>query len=136
LTANSRSAWLLMSTTKLLIIFLVFDLLAIFCSWLWVNDIFLESRFFRLDRDRGFSEILQYIKTGIVLVLLTRAFKCTAQQVLKAWLVLFWVILIDDLVGVHEEIGELLANTGLIPEVFYGRTGFALCHVFDALGTS
>ena len=115
---KQQSSWLLMSTTKLLVIFLIFDLLAILCAWLWSNDIFFESRFFRLDRDRGFSENLQYIKTGIVLVLLTRAFKQLLQPVLKAWLILFWVILVDDVVGVHEEIGELLANTGYIPEMF------------------
>lgn len=112
-----EKGWLSAPTFKIIAIFTIIDVIAVFCAWLWANDIFLESRFFRLDRDRGFSEILQYVKTGIIITLLLNAFRSTRQEVIRAWLILFAVIFIDDAAGLHEELGEWLANTFPIPEV-------------------
>jgi len=115
-------------TIKLLLIFLLVDMIAIFCAWLWANDIFLETRFFRLDRDRGFSEIIQYVKTGFVLSILLTAYRATQERVLHAWLILFWVMLVDDAVGLHEELGELFVQWLPIPPVM-GIEPSAICEI-------
>lgn len=116
--SSPNKHWLSIPTTKLILIFCLVDLLAIFCAWLWANDIFLETRFFRLDRDRGFSEILQYIKTGFVITLLLAGFRDVREEVLRAWLILFWVILLDDMAGLHEALGEFFVEAFAIPSLF------------------
>ena len=114
---KSRGSWLAMPTVQLIVLFCLFDAIAGVCAWLWVNDIFLETRFFRLDRDRGFSEIIQYAKLAIVITLVWRAFRDTRQEVLRAWAILFWVMLFDDMAGLHEELGQWFLEVLPVPDI-------------------
>jgi hypothetical protein len=72
-----------------------------------------HSRFFRLARDRGFAEIIQYVKLGVIISLLVTWHKARPARVLKAWIILFTILLLDDSLGIHEWLGGLIvADTG------------------------
>jgi hypothetical protein len=77
----------------------------------WLNEEgVLSGRFFRLSRDRGFGEIIQYAKFGLILWLLVTWHKATPARVLRAWIVLFAILLLDDSIGIHEWVGGLLVS--------------------------
>lgn len=82
------------------------DLLAGALYWLYTRDV-LESRFFRLSRDRGCAEIVQYLKLGLVLYMLAALHPARGSPLIRAWIILFAVILADDSLGIHEAFGEL-----------------------------
>jgi hypothetical protein len=88
------------------------DLCAGFVHWLNEEGV-LSSRFFRLSRDRGFGEIIQYAKCGLILWLLVAWHKAAPARILRAWIILFAILLLDDSIGIHEWGGGLLvSNTG------------------------
>jgi hypothetical protein len=77
----------------------------------WLNEEgVLSSRFFRLARDRGFGEIIQYAKFGLILWLLVTWHKATPARVFRAWIILFTLLLLDDALGIHEWLGGLLLS--------------------------
>jgi hypothetical protein len=82
------------------------DLLAGALYWLYTQDV-LESRFFRLGRDRGCAEIVQYLKLGLVLYMLAALHPARGSPLIRAWIILFVAILLDDSLGIHEAFGEL-----------------------------
>ena len=96
-----------MKTHHLLGIFLLLDLLALSLYGLYSLDV-LESRFFRLARDRGFAEIIQYLKFGIIIQVLLVWNQARSSRLISAWILLFVIMLIDDSVGIHEEISRIL----------------------------
>ncbi|MDA0577822.1 MAG: hypothetical protein O3B24_06960 [Verrucomicrobia bacterium] len=117
----SLARLLMLRTGQIILIVTLFDLIAVFFQWLLTCDI-LHARFFRLGRDRGFAEICQYLKMLLVIAMLVRWRKLRPARVLSAWILLFTVVLIDDSVGIHEEVGEWIEKTGFIPAVADIRT--------------
>lgn len=104
------------STLQLIIIFVVLDAIAVFCAWLFTIDV-LDSRFFKLGRDRGLIEIIEYGKFALIIYMLLYAWRETAEPVMRAWMILFSIMLADNLIGIHEEVGELIVNTMTLPDV-------------------
>ncbi len=94
-------------TTALLIVFSLADLVAVLLYWFYRKGV-LDSRFFRLSRDRGFGELVQYGKLGLIILMLTRWNRVRGAKLLTAWVILFAIILADDAIGLHEEIGGWL----------------------------
>ncbi len=109
------------NTIVLLAIFILLDLFAILLYWLYTQDI-LESRFFRLARDRGFSEIIQYFKFGLIIQMLVRWNRIRQSKLIVAWVILFVIMLIDDSLGVHEAVSELLMSFINFPAIEGYRT--------------
>lgn len=70
----------------------------------------LPSRFFRLARDRGFAEIIQYAKLAVILWMLVAWRRARPARLLSAWIVLFAILLLDDALGIHEWLGGLLVS--------------------------
>lgn len=68
----------------------------------------LSSRFFHIARDRGFGEIVQYLKFGVIIAVLVRWRRQWPSRLFHAWLILFAVMLLDDAIGIHEAIGGWL----------------------------
>lgn len=96
------------STLSLVLLFMVLDALGAVFYYLYLNDI-LDSRFFRLGRDRGYFEVIEYLKTFLIIGLFRAVWFKSAAPVIRAWWILFWVMLLDNAIGLHEEIGALLA---------------------------
>jgi len=72
----------------------------------WLNEEgVLSSRFFRLARDRGFGEIIQYAKFGLILWMLVTWHRARPARLLKAWIIFFTILLLDDSLGIHEWVG-------------------------------
>ena len=105
---------LTMETRRLLGLFLILDLLAVFLFLLYTQDI-LESRFFRLARDRGFAEIVQYLKFGVIIHLLIVWNRARDSRLLSAWILLFVIMLLDDSLGIHEGVGQVLMDHFRLP---------------------
>ncbi len=97
---------------KLLAFFILADLLAFALHGLHLRG-GLDSRFFHIARDRGFGEIVQYLKFGVVLAVLARWRRRWPARLVTAWFILFAVMLVDDALGIHEEVGGwLLSDPG------------------------
>lgn len=91
----------------------------------------LNGAHYRLDTDRGLAEVFQYIKFLWLLGCLAFAFAQTRRGVYGAWMLLFAVLLLDDVTQLHETVGLRLAAAlglvgafGLRPEDF-GELFFA-----------
>lgn len=108
------------STRSLILIFIVLDLLTAFCYGLYLNDV-LDSRFFRLGRDRGLFELIEYIKFAGIIYLFHLAWQQTRAPIMKAWSILFLVMLVDNALGLHEAFGELLAEFLPLPDIGLSR---------------
>ena len=87
--------------------FVLADALAWLLYGFYTQDI-LTSRFFHIARDRGFGEIVQYPKFGVMIAVLVRARRQWPSRLVNAWLILFTVMLLDDAIGIHEAIGGWL----------------------------
>jgi len=103
-------------TYVLICLFSLADLLAIFLDALHCKGV-LESRFFRLARDRGFAELIQYGKFGLIILMLIRWSRVRQSRLLAAWCLLFCVLLADDSLGLHEAIGGLFMQVLPFPSI-------------------
>ncbi len=119
-------------TSTLVLCLLALDILAFYFHQLHLQEV-LPSRFFRIARDRGFGELVQYTKYALTIVLLIGLRRESPGRVLTGWLVLYWVILFDDSLGLHEALGKLFAawsGAGAIlgrdPKDVFELVGFAL----------
>ncbi|MGI9318031.1 MAG: hypothetical protein ACR2QW_11925 [bacterium] len=104
------------STLQLVCIFVVLDAIALLCAWLFTIDV-LESRFFKLGRDRGIGELFEYGKFALIIYMLLHAWRETGHPVIRAWVILFCIMLADNLIGIHEEVGELIVNSVDLPDL-------------------
>jgi len=69
-----------------------------------------KNYLYSIENDQGYSEIFQYIKEfWILLLLLFLSFK-KKHLIYFIWSLLFFYLLLDDSLSIHEEIGEYLAN--------------------------
>lgn len=91
-------------TVVLLSVFTLADIVAGLLNGLYLKGV-LSSRFFRLARDRGFAELIQYGKFGLIILMLIAWNRVRASRLITAWVILFAVMLADDASGLHEAIG-------------------------------
>lgn len=70
-----------------------------------------EIRFLRIDADHGLPEWYSYAKTVVVVLLLGRMALTTRQWVYFALVFLFVVVLADDSLEIHEDLGQFLVGT-------------------------
>lgn len=103
-------------TVSLVIIFVVLDLLGLACAWMYTSDI-LESRFFRLGRDRGLIEFIEYGKFALIIHMLLELWRSGGEPVVRAWTILFSIMLADNFIGIHEEVGQLIVDNVTLPDV-------------------
>jgi hypothetical protein len=107
------------STSRLILTFVLLDVLAYGLYMLFLHDV-LHSRFFHLSRDRGFCELVQYVKYGLVIAMLVEWNRRRPSKLLGAWVALFTILLLDDAIGLHEIIGKLLARVAGV-DTLWGR---------------
>jgi hypothetical protein len=111
-----------LNTVSLLGIFFLLELIALFLYWFYLQDV-LESRFFRLSRDRGMAEIIQYLKFGLIIKMFAMWYRTRPSKLIVAWLILFVVMLIDDSIGIHEWISEMILLKINFPSIAGIRPG-------------
>lgn len=96
-----------LNPVALLVGFTLADLVAVGLYGLYTRDI-LTSSFFHIARDRGFGEIVQYLKFGAMIAILARWRREAPSKLVTAWLILFTIMVFDDAIGIHEEVGGWL----------------------------
>jgi hypothetical protein len=106
-----------------LIVLLAIDL--VFSLWfagtrlllnLEINEYLYELRFLRIDADGGWPEWFGYAKTLLLILLLGRLTLSTRQLIYPALVFVFAIVLLDDSLEIHEELGKHLVGVlGLRP---------------------
>ena len=107
---NERSASLLL----LLLFSADFVFIAVHC----IQELtpLINDKLYSIGRDRGFSEIFQYIKWFWIIVLFTYLTISRRSFSYVAWGVTFLYLLCDDSLGIHEKVGRLITgNLGFEP---------------------
>lgn len=64
----------------------------------------------RLDRDRSYAEVFQYLKLGWLVLLMGWLMLKRDFLVCVGWVLLFLFFLFDDALGLHEHVGAALAR--------------------------
>lgn len=94
--------------------YVALDAIALALYGLWLKGL-LSSRFFRFGIDRSYIEWVEYSKILLIIWMLREAGRRTTDPVFRAWQLLFLVMLLDDILGLHESLGEALAHWWLLP---------------------
>ena len=106
-----------------------------------LNVGFLASERWLIERDRGFPEFFQYLKTVFAASLLFGLAARHRSAVYAAWCLAFAYIVVDDASGLHEAFGSFLLTTSELPALFgvdsrlyaeaplWGAVGLALAGV-------
>jgi len=104
------------SSDTLLICLLVVDMLFILAHVITESMGYSETRSFNLGYDGGFPELFQYLKFLIIVVSLAFLTFGHKKHSYIPWFILFFMLGIDDALGIHERFGWQFANRlGLDP---------------------
>jgi len=71
-----------------------------------INPSLYEHRELRITTDRSIPEWFNYAKTLLVVVLLGRLWRATTERVYFSMMILFSVVLLDDMLEIHELVGK------------------------------
>ncbi|MBE9029528.1 hypothetical protein IQ266_07095 [filamentous cyanobacterium LEGE 11480] len=103
----------------------------------------LTSPLFSIGKDLGYAEVYQYIKEYWIAALLFVLFVRRRHAIFLSWSFLFFFLLLDDSLKIHEEFGVYLANYFGLQSIFHsqaiavGEIGAALvlgCFLFAFIG--
>ncbi|HBB30897.1 MAG TPA: hypothetical protein DDZ80_13055 [Cyanobacteria bacterium UBA8803] len=95
---------------RLLYLFLSADIAFIIVHLIHVYTPFAESYHYSIEADRGYGELFQYLKEyWIVIILGLLAFKKRSILYLS-WSLLFFYVLLDDAIQIHEQLGMRLSD--------------------------
>jgi hypothetical protein len=104
------------SPTLLLWLFLSADLIYIILHILYKTTTLLNSSYFSVKRDLGYSEFFQYMKFLWIIILLIYLVKRSKIWGFLAWAAVFLYFLADDAFQLHENVGEIIAgNLDFVP---------------------
>ena len=95
---------------KLLIFFISVDFVFLLLHFLNDMDILLNSRLFSVEEDGGYSEMYQYLKWVLIIVLNIMLSLKTKAIGYLAWATFFLYLLADDSLQIHEKVGEFFAG--------------------------
>jgi hypothetical protein len=112
--------WLDCPTWRIIVLFIALDLAATVLFLLHQGGT-LESSFFRPSRDRGFFELIEYGKLSVIIYLLWRTWKDSGAPVIRAWVILFSVMLLDNALELHERLGGFLVEVVALPNIGLSR---------------
>jgi hypothetical protein len=98
------------AAATLLFALLVADVAFVLAHYLWTTGV-LGDALFSLEKDRGYPEHFQYMKVlSIVIMLLLVTFR-TKMIGYGVWSLLFFYLLLDDALQIHEAFGVYLASS-------------------------
>lgn len=108
---------------KLFCLFVITDISFIILHIVYLASNFSISDAFSIEKDRGYAEIFQYLKTyWSALLLVYCAFQRRSLHYLS-WALLFFYLLLDDAVRIHEKLGFMMSRQLKIPDMFNLRGG-------------
>lgn len=125
MTTSPRTPGSFAATLLLLGLLLSIDAMfvAVHVAHVWTP--WLNAPHYRLDTDRGLAEVFQYIKFLWLLACLAFAYLQTRRVVFLGWILIFALLLLDDVSQLHETAGLRIAEAlgfvgafGLRPEDF------------------
>ena len=120
----------------LLWLLLAADFAYIILHILYKTTTLLNSSYFSLKRDLGYSEFFQYAKFLWIIMLLIYVVKVTGTRGFLSWGAVFLYFLLDDAFQIHEDIGERIAGALDFVPLFNLRLqdiGEAAVYAFAAL---
>lgn len=103
--------------TQLFYLFLATDVVFIVIHFVHSYTPFLSNSSFSLQTERGYSEILQYVKeywTALILIFLGWRSRLSIYTV---WGLLFFYLLLDDSGEIHERVGFFISRAFFIPPI-------------------
>jgi hypothetical protein len=103
---------------KLCCLFLATDIGFIFLHLIYSYSDFISNDIFSLEKDRGYSEIFQYVKEYWSALLLGLLAIQSRSLLYLSWSVLFFYLLLDDSVQIHENLGVLISSKFSFPAIF------------------
>jgi len=89
----------------------------------------LDNPLYFLNRERGYPEAFQYIKLFWIVLLLGQYFVAQRRPVYAVWASVFFYLLLDDAMRIHERIGQWLEHEAELPSLF----GLAPHHLGELL---
>jgi hypothetical protein len=94
--------------TRLLYLFLAADLIFILVHFIYLYTPVNSNDLYSIEKDRGYAEIFQYLKEYWIVLLL--GFVAVRQRSLLSlsWSLLFFYILLDDSLKIHESLGRIV----------------------------
>lgn len=95
---------------RLFYLFLVIDVAFMFLHLIYSYTGFTTNNAFSLETDRGFSEILQYIKEYWIALILGVLAVRTGFFLYASWSLLFFYLLLDDSAEIHEKLGHFIST--------------------------
>ena len=95
---------------EFLSLLIIADILFITLHILHSYSGFFQDHEYSLDRDRGFSEVFQYLKQFWVAAMFLWLFINKRRTLYLIWSLLFAYLLIDDSFQLHERLGIVVAN--------------------------
>jgi len=95
---------------KFLVLLILADLVFIFLHIFHTYTSLLPSSLFSIGRDRGYAEVFQYIKEFWIVILLILLAIRKADFLYLSWSLLFFYILLDDSLMIHEKLGSLIVS--------------------------
>jgi hypothetical protein len=106
------------SSIRLLYLFLATDLIFIILHLLYLYTDFVSNSAFSLVQERGYSEIFQYIKEYWIALLLGALAVRQRSVLYLGWSLLFFYVLLDDSLTIHETLGEIATERLALQPVF------------------
>lgn len=98
------------NSIRFLYLFLITDLAFIIIHLFYVHADILSNPSFSLDQERGYSEIFQYIKEYWIALLLGALAVKQRSALYLGWSLLFFYLLLDDSLTIHEILGAIISE--------------------------
>ena len=81
-----------------------------------------EEYMLSIGADRGYPELFQYMKFAAIILLLAISAISKRSAAIGGWAVIFTILLLDDALSIHEEVGIKLAEWLSVPPMFHLRS--------------
>jgi hypothetical protein len=101
----------------LLALLLSVDLALILIHVLYMTGV-IVTRLYSIENDQGYAEFYQAIKQGWLALLMLLYARRSANFRYLVWSAIFFYVLLDDFLMVHERVGEAIVNTWQFEDQF------------------
>ncbi len=101
---------------RLICLFLATDIVLIILHIIYKETDFISNPLFSVEKDRGYAELFQYVKEYWIALLLALLAVQKRSFLYLGWSLLFFYVLLDDALSIHEKWGDIISNKlGILP---------------------
>lgn len=123
------------TNTKLLTLIILTDFAFILLHFVHFRFDFLNDVKWSLSEERGYPEIVEYIQLAWIAIAFGFYFIKTSTNIYFLWALLFFYLLLDNSLQIHEKVGLYLANSFYFKDAFSLRShDFGEMIVYMAIG--